>query len=58
MKIKGKIKAVQIGTDLKPELIIGTNRIGENIEKLKDKEWEIEFINIEKEKNNGCTLDW
>lgn len=37
MKIKGILKAIQIGTDLKPELIIGTERIGQNIENLKNK---------------------
>ena len=32
MKIKGILKAIQVGTDLKPELIIGIERIGQNIE--------------------------
>lgn len=59
MKIKGKIKAIQIGVDLKPELVIGTNKLGENIEKLKDKELEIEFKEFKNKRSlNANSYYW
>lgn len=48
MKIKGIIKDIQIGTDLKPEIVIGTGRIGQNIEELKNKKL---VITLEEEKD-------
>ena len=59
MKIKGKIKGIQVGTDLKPEIVIGTNKIGENIEKLKDKELEIELKEYKNQRSlNANSYYW
>lgn len=37
MNIRARFKDINIGTDLKPELVFGVEKISESLEKLKDK---------------------